>query len=162
MREERGNIWDYLPSHAVVVSTNIGWKKDGTNPMGRGIAAEAARMFSALPLWYGTYCRAHGILTGVVDWTPDMTAPDGPEIVLFSTKTLDPYQPHISWMQKSSLELIGISARQLAELWQATAPRRPCALPLVGCQNGRLMEEEDVVPILRKWLVSDEFVLVRS
>lgn len=157
MREVYGNLWDYLPSHAVVVTTNVGWKKDGRNPMGRGVALEAAQRFPELPFWYGSYCFDNEGDVGVVSWKPNRTE-SIEEIILFPTKPFNCHKPYLSWKSESSLELIEESTIQLARNW----PReKSVVLPLPGCGNGGRKEEE-VLPILRKYLVDDRFVLVRK
>jgi len=156
MIELVADIWNF---HAdgkwIVITTNIGWKKDGMNPMGAGIAKHAASMFPELPSWYGARCKKYGKDTAVCFYEPA-------RFILFPTKPLNYYQPWLSWQSMSSIELINRSAIQLQKLgeimYERNMTNEKIALPLVGCENGRL-NRCDVIPILHKNL-DDRFVLV--
>jgi len=151
MKEETGNIWHYPPrGYLIVIPTNMGWRKDGWNVMGRGLAKQASMKFPKLPAIYGEMCQ-------------DM-ADTGPEIrfwadlVLFPVKPLNEEFPYRSWQSHALPELIEQSAIQLAE-W--TNEEEQVAVPLVGCGNGQLSETV-VLPILNNYLNDDRFVLVRQ
>jgi hypothetical protein len=150
MKEARGDIWDWLKDgYRVVIPVNIGWKLDGANVMGRGLAAQAAKRYPSLPAWWGAYCKKHRDRAGVTIY------PEAP-LLLFPTKPLNNETPHLSWRSESSLRLVERSTAELLGLpkdWKI-------ALPLVGCGNGKL-DPNDVLPILRQKLNEDRFVLVR-
>lgn len=152
MRTVRGDLWETAEREGarVVVTTNIGWTNDGANPMGRGTARQASSRVAALRRWYGAFCRQHGASTPVVEFN----APPW-SLLLFPTKPLRPTAPWMSWRGYASLELIERSLRQLVLF-----PGLIC-LPLPGCANGGLREEE-VLPLLYSHLVDDRFVLVRG
>jgi hypothetical protein len=146
MRLTTGNIWDWHGTHDVVIPTNQGWRQDGTNVMGAGLALQAARRFPGLPAWYGAWCRQYGPAAGVVrhpDW----------RLICFPTKPLDSAHPWLSWQQGASIDLV---ARGAAELGTISGE---IALPLVGCGLGGL-EVDDVLAMLEAHLVEDRFVLV--
>jgi hypothetical protein len=144
----QGNIWDYLQTHSIVITTNLGWNSLGSNIMGAGIAKQAAERYPDLPGWYGEVCRKYKTNTPVTRYEPN-------PIILFPTKGLNEDKPWLSWKQKSSLELIERSTKELASL---PGPDK-IVLPFPGCQHGQLTREE-VLPILVKYLTPDRFTVV--
>ena len=158
MQKESGNLWQhYDEGRWVVVTTNIGWKKDGSNPMGAGVAKEAAKRFPDLPGIYGTRCKKYKEITAVWPFSAG-------KLILFPTKPLDSAQPWLSWQSDSDYELIERSAKQLAKLVKilrdrgAFVPR--VMLPMVGCGNGNLKKKR-VTQILIRHL-DDTFVLIEN
>ena len=145
-----GNIWDYEADHYIVIPTNIGWRADKTNIMGRGLALQAAKKYPKLPLWYGSECYLG------LAMTPVMVYPHAP-LILFPVKPLNEKQPWASWKNMADLALIERSAIQLADM----KLDREVAIPMVGCGNGKLTPE-DVRPILDKYLSDEKFLLVTS
>lgn len=150
MRIRYGNIWDFFPAEYVVIPVNIGWRSDGSNVMGAGLAKEAASRFPDLPAWWGWWCRSLGSDTPVMVHSSH-------RVILFPTKPLNETKPHLSWQQESDLQLIWRSAAQLAAV---TVPE-PITLPLVGCGNGRL-NPDMVLPVLKTFLSHDRFTLVSA
>ena len=154
MREITGDLWTFhQEGRWVVITTNIGWKKDGSNPMGAGVAKKAADLYEDLPLWYGKKCKKYTTNTAVQVYKPG-------RLFLFPTKALDENKPWMSWNQDSSLQLIRRSAKQLAAVVDVLGNKifGDIGIPLVGCQNGNL-RRKDVLPILREHL-NDRFVLI--
>jgi hypothetical protein len=149
MRECTGYIWDWIGRAKVVVTTNIGWRANGANVMGAGLAKQAAGRYPGIAIWYGTWCRGHASESCVIEH------PQYP-LIFFPTKRLNPRVPHLSWQYDSDLDTIRRSLADLAR-WSGDGL---IALPLVGCQNGNL-KEAAVLPVLREFLVGDRFVLVR-
>lgn len=151
MKQDIGNIWDYYDrGHWVVITTNIGWKKNGQNPMGAGIAKVAADMDPWLPEWYGKKCQKFGSETATLPYKRG-------RFILFPTKPLDEHQPWLSWQQMSSLQLIRRSTIQLSKLADILELKL-VLLPMVGCENGGLRPAH-VLPILRQYL-DDRFLLL--
>lgn len=155
MIERYGSIWEfYYEIRWIVITTNIGWKRDGSNPMGAGIARQAADMFPDLPKWYGEKCRKYGADTAV-------TAYDKARFFLFPTKPLNEEKPWMSWQNQSNIALITKSAKQLSKLVDILSDRgyyfTKIGLPMVGCSNGGL-SPHDVLPVLRD-ILDDRFVL---
>lgn len=155
MIEKIGNIWTHHAEGGwIVITTNIGWKKDGCNPMGAGIAKAAADKYPKLAEWYGAKCKKFRDETAVLPYRAG-------RLFLFPTKPLAD-QPWLSWQQDSDLELIRKSASQLV-VWVDIFKNKgmhlvkPVGIPLVGCENGNLRKKQ-VLPILRKYL-DDRFVL---
>ncbi|MGH9391894.1 MAG: hypothetical protein ACRD1Z_20010 [Vicinamibacteria bacterium] len=161
MIEVEGDLWEYgnwaaRGGHLLVIPTNIGWRWDGQNVMGAGLAKEAVKRWGyGVAKWYGGVCRAFGEDTPVVRY---FRSP----LLLFPTKPLRRGDPSRSWMQESSLELVARSTRQLAAWHEMSGWQEGIAVPfLPGCGNGKLPEAW-VYPILRRWLGDDDrFVLVR-
>lgn len=156
MKQESGDLWTWNhEGRWVVVTTNIGWKKDGSNPMGAGVARAAMERYPDLPVWYGKKCRKYGAKTAVAAY------PEG-KLFLFPTKPLDLERPWMSWQQDSSLKLIERSCRQLVKLVDVLSERGKfftrIGLPLPGCGNGNLTPRR-VMPVISD-ILDDRFVLL--
>jgi hypothetical protein len=153
VQEAYGDIWNWLaePHNCeVVIPTNIGWKSDGSNVMGAGIAKQAILRYGRdIAKWYGAICQACG------PHTPVVIHEEHP-LIFFPVKTLDYDDPQLSWRRDADLALIERSTQQLAALRLG-----PFALPMVGCGNGKL-NEADVYPILKSAFQNENHVtLVR-
>lgn len=158
MKTEIGNLWDHHDrGRWVVVTTNIGWKNDGSNPMGAGVAKIAANRFPELPNKYGPRCKKYGANTAVWPFSPG-------KLILFPTKPLNENQPWLSWKNNSDYSLIKRSTKQLVKLVDMLRQRGKflpvVVLPMVGCGNGNL-EPKCVTRLLEKYL-DDTFILVRN
>lgn len=154
MKTVYGDIMSYRGKGYIVIPTNIGWKADGTNVMGRGLARLAASLYPNLPRDYGAACKLQGGKTKCVVWgSPDAV------LILFPVKPLNKEAPHMSWKSMATLEIIERSAKHLASLAEVLPGDLPIAVPAVGCGNGGL-DLSDVKPILEKYLTSDRFILV--
>lgn len=155
MLTQVGNIWNHhADQRPIVITTNIGWKRDGSNPMGAGIAAQASSTFPELPMWYGKRCQKYKASTAVCLYRPA-------NLILFPTKALDIVKPWMSWQADSDINLIVRSAIQLQKLVDILKERKELfsqvGLPLVGCENGNLSAKQ-VLPILNRYL-DDTFIL---
>ena len=137
MEEVRGNLWDL---HAtgdecyqrawVVIPTNLGWKNNGANVMGRGLALQAAQKYPGLPMEYGKFCQ--------VVRSQDRKCMFDEEkcLVLAPSKPLDADHPWLSWQQGSDPELV---KRSLHEIYEWTVlVQEDFGLPLLGTGNGGL------------------------
>jgi hypothetical protein len=155
MIERIGNIWTYHSEGGwIVIPTNVGWKRDGTNPMGAGLAKTASDRYPDIAAWYGKKCQNFRDKTAVLPYKAG-------RLFLFPTKKLAA-QPWMSWQQDSCPDLIRESTIQLVtwvEIFKSkgTPIIKPVGVPLVGCDNGNLHKKQ-VLPILRKYL-DDRFVL---
>lgn len=150
MKMISGDIWEYHQAHWVVITTDIGWKKDGSNPMGRGIAKDAAYLYPDLPVWYGAKCKKYAEKLMVL---PHLKS----RLILFPTKPLDRAQPWSSWRQDSSIDLIKKSVRELILVADHLKPDNEIVVPMVGCQNGRLSTDM-VIPILNN--LDERFLVI--
>lgn len=151
-----GNLWEYYDTGAwAVIPTNIGWKRDGANPMGAGVALQAAKKVPELPKWYGDICKKYLGNTTVIPYIPA-------RMILFPTKPLNVHCPWLSWNNDSDLGLISQSTKQLAKCVSICRSNgidiKNIAVPLVGCGHGGL-SSKDIIPILQESL-DDSFILV--
>lgn len=173
MYQLEGDIWQLaMKTDAVVIPTNIGWKSDGKNVMGRGLAREAARRWPELPAVYGQFCQTYRAATPIMMFRP----PNGRwcrMLLLFPVKPLNREQPYLSWRQEASIELIAYHTRALAnfatQYAEATSPptypfleenASRILVPSVGCGNGGL-DESSVLPLLCEHLTLPCFYHVR-
>jgi len=147
MKRWIGDIWKLQKKSYIVIPTNIGWRVDGSNIMGRGLAQQAAVKYPELPGWYGGKCQE---------------APEGKlhvyepgKLVMFPVKPLNREKPWLSWKSKADIELIIQSASQLFGL----PFDDPVSIPLVGCGNGGL-DPAEVIPVLSAMLVHERFTLI--
>lgn len=157
----KGNIWDYhSKGHFIVIPINIGWKRDGTNVCGRGLAAQTASMFPDIPAQIGECCRA------AIDLQSNLLPGKFPavsmnkKLIFFPTKPLDKRNASLSWKHPSDLELIG----QMAEALNDMVTSKPkifgrVYLPIVGAGNGGL-DKEEVLNVLRLKLCDKNFTIV--
>lgn len=170
MREQTGDLFDYIDKGSIIIPVNIGWGRHKENIMGRGVALRAKTIWPNLPLMVGVEQRAiydTGVMPGVT--THMMFRPDC-LIYAFPTK---PYGPRAnrSWMNSSNLDLVKTSALELKSyidlrdkrLGRDLAKSRGTIggsvyLPRVGCGNGGL-EWSDVRTILKP-ILDDRFVVV--
>jgi hypothetical protein len=156
LKVEYGDIWKYRGKGYIVIPTNLGWRKDGANVMGRGLAAQAASLYPGLAERYGEMCRQYGERLSCVV----VSGYDTP-LILFPTKPLNKEAPWLSWQAMADLSLIEKNAKCLAELEGDLKDDLPILVPALGCGNGGL-DLREVRPILERHLTSDRFVLVLS
>lgn len=155
MNTVKGDIWQFSGEHNIVVPTNIGWTGGGKNVMGRGVAKQATERYPDLALWYGRKLYMRLAHMDYVDAVQIVTLHRYMNLILFPVKPLAK-NPSISWRQNATLVMIQKSATLLQDA-HLNYPT-PCYLPLVGCGNGKL-RQEDVVPILES-ILDDQFTLV--
>jgi len=157
MRVLNLNIWDdRFDDHLRVIPINLGWRTDGCNVMGRGVARQAAERYPDLAAWLGERCRNMDRLGQTHEQPYDIWVPvhDEAKLLFFPTKPLDKIQPHLSWKQRADLALVAASLRALTSevmqtrLRSARLERCDVVMPLVGCGNGGL-DIDDVVPLLK-------------
>lgn len=146
----RGNIWKLAEDlDFLVVPTNIGWTRSGQNVMGAGIAKQARQEDPSLAEWYGAQCQQYGADTPVLSRG---------RLILFPTKPLNVESPWLSWMAKASLARIEQSLLELRK-FKRPDKRGKILIPLVGCGNGKL-DEDDVMPLLKQqWMNRYRLVL---
>ena len=138
MIELRQDLWT-VNADVLCVTTNGTVTDHGTNVMGGGCAAEAARLYPNLPARYGDFILAHGNHVFLLY----------PSLVMFPTKE-DVRDPStVARVNQSLLEL-----EALTDLygWDRVALPRP------GCGLGGLSWVEDVYPLVAG--LDDRFLLV--
>ena len=174
MQELTGDIWELATRYdGIVIPTNIGWKSDGKNVMGRGLARQASRRWPELPEVYGKFCMTYRDATPIMLYRP----PNGrwcDMLLLLPVKPLDQKQPYLSWRQPACLNLITKSIMALGNFAsQYTQPSGEgtvmpfiepnssrILVPSVGCGNGGL-DESSVLPLLCEHLTLPCFYHVR-
>ena len=153
LRVARGDIWSFHTLRWIVIPTNAGWRRDGENVMGRGLARDAALRWPELPAWYGQVLQEDPDRAGVARYAPGhlLTFPTKPRQVL----------PWTSWRYPATIEQITMSCDELGRSLDSEWPDIDAiALPLVGCGNGGL-EPAVVRPVLEEFFGRDpRFVLV--
>jgi hypothetical protein len=154
MKTVYGDILSYRGRAYIVIPTNIGWKANGENVMGRGVARLFASLYPQLPKEYGRICQKDGAKTTCVAISGFDTV-----VIMFPVKPLNAEAPWMSWKSGATLDLIERSAKDLAALEPSLPGKNPIVVPAVGCGNGGL-DLSDVKPILEKYLTSDRFILV--
>jgi hypothetical protein len=165
MKEFSGNIWDLAQvDDAVVIPTNIGWTTSGHNIMSAGLAKDLKFKFPWITWEYGQFCKTWQKETPVnwIDLKVRAIISPFRFLVLFPTKPLNKEHPWLSWKNKSSLDLIERSCKQLQDITKdifISAGVQRVLVPLVGCGNGGL-EKSDVVSIMDKYLKESVFVRV--
>jgi hypothetical protein len=140
MREISGNIWDYQKTAIVAVTTN-GQVTNNAAVMGRGVAAQAARLFPWFPGRLGACITENGNHVHHL----------GDNLVSFPVEH-SPYEV-------PDLRLIERSARELAALadeagWTMIVVPRP------GCGGGGL-SWHDVRPLLEPYF-DDRFLVITA
>ncbi len=159
MKETVGDMFElYYKSQWIVIPTNIGWKNNGSNPMGTGVAKIAADMFPELPFWYGERCQKYRSETAVCPYEQG-------KMFIFPTKELDEDKPYMSWSNMSSVKLITRSLKQLVMLIDIMSKKQKIrfdtiGIPLVGCGSGGLRSAE-IKPLMKEYL-DDRFLLYRN
>ncbi len=141
MREICGNIWDYRETAIVVITTNGQVSRNGKAVMGRGVAAQATRMFPGIPEKLAQCIIESGNHVHYL----------GDNIVSFPVEH-SPYQvPDLSLIERSAFELVAM-ADELG--WQSVVVPRP------GCGGGGL-SWKDVRPILERCF-DDRFTVISA
>src|SRR6266702_2859187 len=139
MHELTGNIWDYLGSAVVAITTNGTVSRSGNALFGKGCARQALGYFPDLPQRLGKLLRERG---NHVHWLGD-------GIVSFPVEETPWENPDPRLISRSAREL-----RELADLhgWTAVVVPRP------GCGGGGL-DWREVRPLLEE-LFDDRFSVI--
>lgn len=155
MQKTKGNIWHLVQTHwdHVVIPTNIGYSKQGTAVMSKGLAGQAAKRYPTLIVEYGDFCRKHKVDTPVTVMRPKpkLSLLPMPHLILFPTHPLNENFPYLSWRNPAEFALVDRSLQQLAELMKTIDSRGRVYIPDVGCGFGRL-KVSDVRPLIEKHL----------
>lgn len=129
---------------AAVVTTNGMLCKNGDAVMGKGQALEAKQLFPGVEKRLGEYLSRYGnraFYMGVYQAGSHLTS-----LVTFPTK--------YHWRDRSSLELITVSAHQVKAIADKFHLNK-LYMPLVGCGLGKLDYVSHVRPILQEILTGD-------
>jgi hypothetical protein len=141
MLETVGDIWEYMPSAVIAITTNGSLTRDGRAIFGRGVARQAALRFPLLPEIAGRLLAEQG--NHVFDL--------GCGIVTFPVEETPWSLPDLRIIARSALEL-----RLLADRsgWQWVVVPRP------GCGGGGLAWQ-DVKPLLEACF-DQRFLVIRQ
>jgi len=164
-----GDIWRLVgEGYHAVIPVNIGWRSDGTNVMGKGLALQARYRYPECEAWLGRAQRnmASAIIdTGIENKGSPTLAhhwifayPDGP-LIFMPTKPLNWDAPWISWKGFADAELVCFGLTALPELAQEKGIEK-IVVPLVGAGLGGL-DPGQVEKMIREILGKDSrFVFV--
>ena len=150
MKIQPGNLWEFHEAgHWVCVTTNGVVGKKGL-VMGKGVALEASTRFPDLKEKWGEMVQELG----------NIPVPYMGRLLSFPTKH--------HWRDNSDIDLIAKSAHGLAK-WlpfikgscgRQQQPFLPICLPMVGCGNGNLDWNSQVLPVLSSILTSDDYLAI--
>lgn len=128
-----GDIFRADPTDAfVVIPTNVGWRRDGSNVMGRGVAKIAATLYPDLPSLYGAWCQERGA---------DLFVCEKYRLICAPSKPLLMQRPNMSWSQKADLLTVEDSYRKLL-VWVLSHKDAEVKTPLLGAGNGGIPNAE--------------------
>lgn len=149
---DAGDIFNLPKSRneAVCVTTNGIVKKNGCAVMGAGIAKQANMSFNGLARDLGDLLSWSGNRVYDMGFYKDSITGKRMRIITFPTK--------YHWRDKSDLELIETSAKQLIDICDERGITT-CYLTCPGCANGGLDWENQVRPLLEP-ILDDRFVIV--
>lgn len=156
MKTVEGDIWDYIDTHWLCVTTNLGWNKRGENVMGRGLAKQAADRYPELPKIYGSLLTGRPVTSEEIE-TVKFTAPREAWLIMFPTKKLNHEAPYMSWKSKSDIDLIVKGMHQIDLMFHGSA--RDVAVVPFGCSNGGL-DPKVVIPIMEEVFKDNEQILL--
>jgi len=150
MKYHIGNIFELKnklikknKSISLVVPTNVGWKKDGHNVQGAGIAKQLKENFrdKDYALEYGLLCKYYSSEDQYQDksFCYSIMSKDL-NICFFATKPLNEKQPWLSWKQNSTIEQIKESIKEFKTLIEFY-DEMIFLIPLVGSGNGGLNKD---------------------
>jgi hypothetical protein len=151
MQIHRGNLWEYhRRGHWVCVTTNGVVTGKGLLVMGKGVALDAASRFPGLPLALGQKVRQ-----------------EGNKLFLFPNERIISFPTKHHWRDNSDLTLIRESTESLRMCWPIVSQVStmtgvqplPICLPKVGCGNGGLDWNAQVLPLLNG-LLDDNYIAI--
>ena len=120
MKWVKGNIWiEHKMGSYIVIPTNAGWKGNGDNIMGAGLAKDAMKRFPELPRLYGAYCQVK---------TPRVVF-DEFRLILVPSKPLNEKQPWLSWQGSADYETVKKSLQWLQDniiIWICSSKKYLC------------------------------------
>lgn len=148
---KKGNIWIYWRlGNIIVIPTNAGWKSDGDNVMGAGLAKQASRELLELPAIYGVRCRKGDPYFFYKDQ----------RMICVPSKPLNREAPWLSWKGNATREQVDSSLAWLRD--NADEFDRLVYVPLIGCGNGGL-DPTIIKPLMEQYLGNnDKFIGVEE
>jgi hypothetical protein len=144
-----GDIWFWHKiGQTIVIPTNAGWKSDGTNVMGAGLAKQASEKFPKLSLEYGRFCQqkvSHIIFNQY-------------KLILVPSKPLTSAKPFMSWNQDADYKVVETSLYWLEDHIGEVATTK-LYVPLLGTGSGKL-EKREVQAMMDRILKNNRIVKV--
>lgn len=155
MIQMKGDLWELGRGFAVCITTNGAIRKDRACVMGRGVALEAAQRWPAIPFKLGELILKNGNITQIIDDVETLT-PQQSKYRLIALPT----KHH--WREESDLVLIEKSLIALVQLANRYG-LYSVFLPRPGCGNGGRLWENEVEPIMLRYLSNDNrFIVVNN
>lgn len=156
----KGDIWEVVKQSTtvraktvIVVPTNVGWKSNGDNVMGAGIAKDAAKFDPDFPRAYGRWCQLYCDRIFV-----HYSDPHGLHLCAAPSKPLNSATPHLSWQSSATYEQVVKSLGQLVNEARVRS-HLDWYMPLLGVGNGRL-DFNDVMKVTQECAWPDNVNLV--
>ncbi len=138
MKYIKADIWDfYGKGYYVVVPTNGHVNGSGENPMGRGVALQASKLFNKLDMAIGNQIKKNGN-----------------HVYYFERQRLFTFPTKAYWKDNATLELIEQSCKELKKFLD-TFSKVKIVMPKVGCGWGKLNWEE-VKPLIERYFAEYE------
>jgi len=171
MQEVTGDIWGIDRACCVTIPTNVGYRADGRNVMGKGLARAAALRFPWLAETYGNDCLLHVRAHGAVEMQLALYSTSGSKwchsLLMAPVKPVLLDKPYLSWNQPASLARVELSLHRIQQMAESMVDNRVLSstvgthilVPLLGCGNGELASQ-DVLQLARVILTSDKIILV--
>lgn len=171
MQEVTGDIWNIDRSCCVIIPTNVGYRADGRNVMGKGLARAAALRFPWLADAYGNDCMLHVRAYGAAEMKLKLYSTSGSKwchsLLMAPVKNVMLNKPYLSWNQPASLARVELSLHRIQQMAESMEGNRVLAstvgthilVPLLGCGNGGL-EAAVVIELARGILTSSKLILV--
>ncbi len=129
----------------IVIPTNAGWKHNGENVMGRGIAAQIAKLIPDLPRIYGEHCKNLNPRVYLVEH----------RLIMLPSKPLIKAEPHMSWNQDADPNTVKESLIWLQE--QEKQLPNEVYVPIIGAGNGNL-DKSMIKGLMNSIFTSDKFI----
>ena len=139
MIETVGDIWKYLETAAIAITTNGSLTRDGRAVFGRGVAKQAALRFP-----------------GIADILGRLLAQQGSHVFDLGCGIVSFPVEETAWSQPD-LRIIARSAEELRTLADRSGWRR-IVVPQPGCGGGGLAWK-DVQPVLAPWF-DERFIAI--
>ena len=148
--EQQANMWDFYgkPDTAVFITTNGTVKTNKNAVMGKGNAKEAQDKFLNLATILGE------ALSAAQDSKQPLT------VMWVKEHGIGTFPVKHNWYDKADIKLIEQSCRGILSL-AGMLKWKTIVLPRPGCGNGGLNWEEEVKPILAKYL-DERFIIVNK
>ena len=156
MVEQTGDIWDrWRDGLPIVIPTNLGWRSNGSNVMGAGLAKQAAAHAPLLPVHYGAVCQRYAEGYPQQDRHFVYYFPIE-RLIMAASKPLNAMAPHLSWQGRASYDTVHGSLVELRDLCSVV---KCFALPLLGTGNGGL-DATTVLGMTRRVLGDTDAILM--